>query len=252
MVKKIFGKKKPFPNTGLFILVFALLLFILKGYVYLDPDFGWRLKAGEIYWSQGIPKTDPFSYTMSSFPWVDHAWGTSLIFYLFNSSFGYISLSFVVTMLAVAALLISAKSISESFHHKDFYKNTEIFLGGKMFPRLVIKIDFNKLHSFGNLPFLLVASILFTFFGIRAQVVSWFMFSLLLYWLSDKERWKKVRLFAPAFFLIWTNLHGGFALGIFVFILYLALKFYRNKKVDLLESLILLFCLLSTFINPYK
>ena len=252
MIKKIFGKNKPFPNTSLLILVFTLLLFILKGYVYLDPDFGWRIKAGEIYWNQGIPKTDPFSYTMPSFPWVDHAWGTTLFFYLINSSFGYLGLSFVMAILVVAVLLISSNSISKIFYHKDFYKNTEIFLGGKILPKLFIKIDFDKLHFFASLSFLLVASVLFTFFGIRAQVVSWFMFSLLLYWLSDKERWKKVRLFAPAFFLLWTNLHGGFALGIFVLILYLALKFYRDKKVDLLESLILLFCLLSTFINPYK
>src|SRR3989344_2416597 len=44
----------------------------MLGIYRLDPDFGWHLKVGEILLTEGIPATDPFSYTMPSLPWVDH------------------------------------------------------------------------------------------------------------------------------------------------------------------------------------
>src|SRR3989344_3864269 len=62
----------------------ALILFWTRAIVFLDPDFGWRLKSGELILKTGIQYKDPFSYTMPSFPYVDHAWLQSLtLSYLF-------------------------------------------------------------------------------------------------------------------------------------------------------------------------
>lgn len=247
MVLINFLKKRPY----IILYVLLILLFWFKGFLYLDPDFGWRIKAGEIYVNQGIPKTDPFSYTMPSFPWVDHAWLTSLFFYIVNKNFGYQVLSAIMAILTISALFFAAKSIPKIFYSKDFYKNTEIFLGGKFFPAIFIKPDFDSLHFFANLSFFLVASILFTFFGVRAQVITWFMFSVLLFWLSDEKRLKKVKFLLPAFFLIWTNFHGGFVLGLVVYFLYLLIKFFKTRKISSLDILLAASNLLVTFVNPY-
>ena len=49
-------------------------LFFLWSLYTLDPDFGWHLRAGQYFLSNGVPASDIFTYTASSFPWVDHEW----------------------------------------------------------------------------------------------------------------------------------------------------------------------------------
>src|SRR3990170_8609228 len=103
MIDEILKKiRKP----GNILLAILFLVFVLKGYVFLDPDFGWRIRAGEMYFSQGIPQKDPFSYTMPSFPWVDHAFSQSAFYYLVFSNIGYLGLSVIVSFFAVASLHI--------------------------------------------------------------------------------------------------------------------------------------------------
>ena len=191
---------KPKVKIKIILYVVLLALFWFKGFLYLDPDFGWRLKAGEMYWNIGIPKTDPFSYTMPSFSWVDHAWATSLIFYIVYTYFGYGVLALIMAFLATTSLYISSRSLEKSFFPRDFFKNAEFSLGGRFFPRFLIQVDFEKLYFFANLSFILAGSVLFTFFGVRAQVVSWFMFSILFYFLSNESILGKAKIFLPAFF----------------------------------------------------
>lgn len=229
----------------------ALFLFFwIKSFLYLDPDFGWRIKAGEIYVNQGIPETDPFSYTMPSFPWVDHAWGTTTIFYLLYSNLGYLILSFLMALLPVVTLYLASSSVPD-FRKNGLYKKSTALLRLSIFPRFFIKLELEKLHFFANLPFLLVASLLFTFFGVRAQVVSWFIFSILFYWLSDYTRWKKVRLFVPPFFLLWANLHGGFAIGLAILFLYFILKFSQTRKFEPVDAMLVILSLIISFVTPY-
>ena len=67
-----------------FVFLIFLALFI-KGLFLLDPDFGFHIRGGQIINLTGVPKLDPFSYTMPSFPVIDHEWLTDLTFYkLFN------------------------------------------------------------------------------------------------------------------------------------------------------------------------
>jgi hypothetical protein len=75
-------------------LVLVLGAFIWKGSVGLDPDFGWHIRSGEYILENGIPSFDPLSYTMPSFPFIDHAWGSSILFFLFYPVVSLCGLSF--------------------------------------------------------------------------------------------------------------------------------------------------------------
>ena len=61
-------------------IAFNFILSWVRGTFMLDPDFGWHLRMGQIILQTGIPATDPFSYTMQSYPFVDHEWLTNIGF----------------------------------------------------------------------------------------------------------------------------------------------------------------------------
>ncbi|MCH7641363.1 hypothetical protein IID22_04155 [Patescibacteria group bacterium] len=60
LLKKI--TKRGF-SLSILIVALSFALFWAKGAISLDPDFGFRLKTGELILAEGIPKTDPYSYT---------------------------------------------------------------------------------------------------------------------------------------------------------------------------------------------
>src|SRR3972149_5262151 len=97
------GKK----NVWLWIVVWVA--FWLRGYWMLDPDFGWHVRMGEVILESGIPLTDPFSYTMAAFPFVDHEWLTNVLMYLGYRSIGMVGLAAVFATLAVAALAVAVR-----------------------------------------------------------------------------------------------------------------------------------------------
>src|SRR3989337_506611 len=76
MSKTIFAKIKLVNFIFIFVLVISWVLLFINGLHQLDPDFGWHVTMGRLISENGIPKTDPFSYTMTSFPFVDHEWKT--------------------------------------------------------------------------------------------------------------------------------------------------------------------------------
>ena len=59
--------------------VLLWVVFLIKGVWMLDPDFGQHLKTGEVIVRSGLPMTDPFSYTMSSWRYIDHAWVSDVL-----------------------------------------------------------------------------------------------------------------------------------------------------------------------------
>src|SRR4051794_140107 len=87
----------------LVLLLYFLLAWAI-GIVYLDPDFGWHLRTGQYILSHGIPKTDPFSYTMPNFPFVDHAWLTDIALFVLNMQVGSAALAGAFALLTTFAL----------------------------------------------------------------------------------------------------------------------------------------------------
>lgn len=202
----------------LFPLIFFSVLFCFFLYhsiVILEPDFGWYYRLGEIIYKNGIPKTDPFSYTMPSFPLVDHEWFSNLITYLTYSRSGLL-----------ANALFAA------------------------FPILVFVICIGKLKR-EYVPFvILAAAAILSFSGIRIQEVSWVFFAVLIILLFDSKRWTKWRFFVPLVFVFWVNLHGGFAIGITTLAIYVLVMIFQ-KKLTKEDLTIFVLSFVATFINPY-
>src|SRR5574341_1025002 len=113
------------------LLISIFSIFWIKASIFLDPDFGWRLKAGEMYLTSGIPKMDPFTYTMPSFSWVDHAWSQSALFYLVYSNFGYMTLALVYSGLALVSILLISWSVHPYFSKSGIYDKTGILVNPK-------------------------------------------------------------------------------------------------------------------------
>lgn len=211
------------PGTlGIIFLVIVFLVFWVKGTVYLDPDLGFRLRTGEIILSDGFPETDPYSYTMPSFPYVEHAWLVATAWALTYPLIGKVGLSLVSSAIAIGAILIS-----------------------------VSRVSLKNIWSFGLPPFLLAISVVLPFSGVRAQVFSWLMMSTLLLVVFNARNLKKWRPFLPFFFLLWANLHGSFVAGLSVLFFVLIIRTLRKRKVETKNAVVLALSVLATFINPY-
>jgi len=199
----------------IFLIIF--LIFSAKSWFYLDPDFGWHLKTGDLILQGQFPKTDPFSYTMPSFPYVDHAWIVSIFFSFLYPFIGRLGLSFIISFIAILALWIS-------------------------FP--------NKIKYL--FPIIISTSILVYFVGLRSQVFTWLMLAILLRIILNIKLWEKFKYLFPFFFLFWANLHGGFVSGILVMTFILILRIIRVKKFLTVDVGILALSIFATLINPYN
>jgi hypothetical protein len=219
-------------GTGLTltVIIFALifLFFFINGVLSLDPDFGWHLTSGRLTLIRGVAKTDPFSYTMPSFPFVDHEWLTNVLIAKTYPLIGKVGLSLICAAIATAAILIS---LWEPIFGKT--KETKI----RKFLYLI--------------PSLLGAGTLISFFGVRPQVESWLLLAVLVRVITSDYLWKKFRFFIPLLILLWTNLHGSFALSLALILVVAFFKSIRLKRVLFDYFIVFTVGVFISFINPY-
>jgi hypothetical protein len=110
------------------VLIVLLYSFIAKGVYILDPDFGWHYKLGEIIAVTGIPETDPFSYTMPSFPFIAHEWLTSYFIFRLLDKSGFVGLSIISAFFVFIALSLSLLRLPGSkFGYNLFSEYDQIF-----------------------------------------------------------------------------------------------------------------------------
>ena len=208
-------------NGYVYLLLYTLffILCIYRGVVILDPDFGWILRMGKIILERGIPEKDPFSYTMSSYPFIAHQWlSEAIIAYLYRL-IGGLGLAAVFAFFVVFSLFISVSRIAKA------YKNW-LFV-----------------------PLFLAICLLADFVSVRPQIFSWVLFSVLIKLLFSDFKHKA--LLTPIIFLGWVNLHGGFAAGFIILFLITACEVFENKRAVRESAVTLALSFLATIINPY-
>lgn len=194
-------------------------LFFLLGTTRLDSDFGWHIQSGKWTWEhKAVPKTDPFSYTMPSYPFVDHEWLSNLGMYLGQQKLGY---SFLAGVFATIVTL------------------------------MVWVVGWGKPRFWSIVPVALGLETLMNRAGVRPQVEDWLMLAILVVWFGNRQVWRKSRWLFPLMMVLWVNLHGGFALGIFFVGLMIMLSWWQEKKIDVWEGVVGLAGIGGTFINPY-
>jgi hypothetical protein len=206
------------------------LIFFIRSYIFLDPDFGWHIRMGKIISETGtVPAVDLFTYTMPGYTYIDHEWLTDLLIFKTYKYLGYFGLSLVFTFLMTTTIWFG--------------------LNNKIFNNVKIK------HV--PLPNKMLLSILFIIaaafsdqFGVRPQVISWFLLSLLLFLLPFLNKFKILNFLLLPYFVLWANLHGEFVLGLAV-IMFVLLRGSRGTVKALINILVIFMSTVATLVNPF-
>lgn len=207
-------------KQNLLVLVLLLLTFSLywiKTNIYLDPDFGYRLRNGQILLEKGIDgiRTDPFSYTMSGYEFVEHSWLSAILIAVFYSNLGMVGTALLFTFFALLSLGISIHTVDN--------RKSLVEVSSKVFRK--------NLWHFGNPVFLLSIALIFGIVGVRVQVISWLLFSVLVYITTGNSRWERYKYLIPPLFLLWVNLHASFFEGVIVLSLIVFFKTFDFNNI---------------------
>ncbi len=168
-------------RTFAFILLFGLLAMTARHAV--DPDLWWHLRTGEWIVETGhVPRVDPFSFTRAGQLWISHEWLSEVALYetwKYLGFAGLILLSALITTLGFLLLYFRCDGI----------------------PHWCAAAT--ALGALASAPA----------WGVRPQMFTFAFTSLLLWLLEQRERRPRLLLVIPPMFLLWLNLHAGFALG---------------------------------------
>jgi hypothetical protein len=221
------------------ILVTALILLIYGFYLAhkIDltvGDLGRHLKNGQLFFDNGlIPETNLYSYTNPNFPFINHHWGSGVLFYGIYRLSGFFGLSIALIVISLATLLA--------------------------FLNLAIKYS-----SFAVAAPLavIVLPVLITRYEVRPELFSYFFCGLFLQilWAYKYGKLGFRRLFLlPILEVFWVNLHiyffmGVMLIGVYLFELVVALLVQKNNSntSELVKgaAVILPLTILATFLNP--
>lgn len=153
-----------------------------------DPDFWWHLRSGQlILQSGGLLHTDPFTYTVSNHVWTMHEWLTEV---LFAGLYRWAGLAAIVAVLSVVSWL----GVLCIFVRARFDRPGPFVLGGGMVLAVIAG---------------------YPIWGPRAQMIT---FALACLTLLLTERYVRgggrLSLLLLPLFLVWSNLHSGFVIGL--------------------------------------
>jgi len=181
----ILGSKR-----GLFGVVLFLGLLAMTSRSITDPDLWWHLRTGQWAVENGrVPHTDPFSFTRGGSPWVSHEWLSEIIFFELWKRGGPGALIAFSAVITTAGFLL-------------------LYWRCPGRPQWAA-----ALTALGA-----TASALS--WGARPQMFTFTLASLLLWLLERGEKHSRIVLLVPPLFLLWLNLHAGFALALALLLLY--------------------------------
>lgn len=169
------------------------LVFAMAARTPLDSDLWWHLRAGETSWELGRPLlTDLFSHTRYGAAWINHSWLAQVLFYLLYRAGGSLALGAAVALLATIGMGLT-------------YAQME---------------GHPLLRAFVLVAAVPVAAPLWS---ARPQLISLALFAALAYLLHRYKQREGGRLWLIVpLFVLWSNLHGGYALGLLLIVAILA------------------------------
>ena len=146
-----------------------------------DPDTFWHLASGAAILREGVPRADPFSWSVPGAAWVAHEWGYQVLLAAAWRAWGYrgaVALHGVLCLFLVISALRLARAAGAS----------PAGAGGCA---------------------LLVVLALFPVLVLRPQVASYGMFA---WWLGSLARGRAGWAEGFSLAVLWANLHGSFVL----------------------------------------
>ncbi len=164
--------------------VVGVLIFLMAARTPLDSDLWWHLRTGEEILQSGKPiLTDLYSFTRYGSPWINHSWLGQVVLAGLYRLGGYTTLTALVAGLATLSLMLMYRQMSAP----PLWRAVVIILAG------------------------LVCAPLWT---ARPQLFSLALFAVLLTLLPAFRAERLSPFFVlPPLFALWSNLHGGYALG---------------------------------------
>jgi hypothetical protein len=209
---------------------FAALFILIYSFSVIDNcadrDLWHRLAVGALFFNTGwVLKHDIFAYTPTKPLWVDHEWGSGVIFYFLSHHFGDSGLLILRILIIFAIILL-------------IYAAIRLQIQRKVYP-----IGYLFLSFYALLPGVAIT--------IRCQLFTYLFFTLWLYLLERVKRGENRLIWIfPVITLLWVNLHGGFVAGFGLIFIY-ALGELLNRKNPVKYLGILAACVPVTLINPY-
>lgn len=216
--------KKLWQNIWLYLAILAvfLLFFLPLG----DTDFGWHWRYGQYIWqNHRVLKTNLWTVLDHNYYWPQSFHGFQLLTFVIFNLFGRLGLG-------VASGLLFA----------GMFWLVYLLTGKKTYTAWLAWC------------WLVLGSWAVFWLGWRAQLFS-ILFMLILVWLLQRKQ----KIWVVGLFWLWVNTHGGFALGLAVFGIYLGLVWLealvKNKRLLIKKttsSLVLgLGAVTAICFNPY-
>ena len=201
-----------------------------------DGDTGWHIRTGEWIWRHGaVPTTDLFSFTHPHGAWYAWEWLWDLLFAGVHHVGGLGAVAFVNVCL-LGAVSVALFRLTRRTTDSDLIS----------FACTVLAIATSSIH-----------------FLARPHLFTWlFVLGFAHAILSAKRGNWKALIPLPLYMVFWTNLHGGFFLGIFMLLIPAAGEIagaflhaqsfwdaaYQRSRAYLVAAFA---CALATFVNPY-
>ena len=203
-------------------LIFLISLFLIFLLPPTDPDLGWQLRCGELFWTeQSFCEDNQFSVLLEDYSWPNHAWGYQATIYPIYQAFDGWGLTVLNALLMTAAFgfLFAAYRCSSAIYCALAILAT-IYFGWGVFS-----------------------------FGIRSQLVGFFFFNLTLYLLTKVEGKPKLAFLLPLVVLVWTNTHGSVILGLILILSYLTFRVIREMQGSRAERGVLISYAIASLIK---
>jgi len=180
------------PKSLLPLLIGVILIPVLlgsSGTIFNDGDVSWHIATGQwILDHRVIPYTDPFSFTWAGKPWVPFEWFSEV---LLAGSYRLAGYSGVAALVAAALMAL----------HAIVYLNASRFVRPWVAVVALVAMDVVLI------PMMLA----------RPHLLAWPLIAL---WTSlmlrAREQNRAPPLLAALLMVVWTNLHGSFALGLLI------------------------------------
>ncbi len=124
---------------ALLVLAFLALTFLLGAFPLKDTDFWWHLRTGDlIRQTGGVPRVDPYTYTVLGKPWIDLHWLFQVAISLIYQRGGVPALTLAkcgVTSLAVGLLVTAKRRDWPVWVMLTAWLPALLLLGGRMYVR---------------------------------------------------------------------------------------------------------------------
>jgi len=210
------------------ILLFGLLAITARNAT--DPDLWWHLRTGQWIVETGhVPHSDPFSFTRAGHAWVSHEWLSEAVFYELWKHGG-----------AAALIVFSAIITTAGF--------------------MLLYLRCPGKRHWAAAATACGALAAAPSWGVRPQMFTFTLASLLLWLLEAGQDRPRLLFWIPPLFLLWLNLHAGFALGpalLFAYGVGLIMEtavgntpWRQARPIVLRVLLLLLVCLALVPLNP--